>query len=378
MKLRYLAGALALSATIATTACGDDPPPTTPTPSPDADPSASSGEPRADRTPRQLAGRGSRSASRRCGRCCGCSTRPPTWPGRAATRFQVSDDPDFAPRHGGELGRYFPARVRPEQHSRGRRWQDAVRGRRRAAADDALLLARPRRRHGRRSVVGDGDVPHAGSKAITAPAELFDPLTDASTVGAAVGNVTLTPGRGVTINTNDSHVRYNLVRTITAGEFSVRGRWHPERLAGDKTKMIGDVRRQRRHHTSDWRLTVEKRDGGVIAWRFIAGEPEDEQIDTVGNERVALNFNPGTTYFWRATWRGGFDLNIFEGGMAGNRIYASARVSRRPMRPTRTSASSARQSDAPAPTTPRSWARRGARLHRRCRQEAVQSRSARP
>ena len=75
---------------------------------------------------------------------------------------------------------------------------------------------------------------------------------------------------------------------------------------------------------SNWRMTVEKRDAGVVAWRFIAGRPGGAtQIDTEGSsERVPVNFNPGTTYFWRATWGGGFDLNIFEGGVGGNRIYA--------------------------------------------------------
>jgi ATP-binding cassette subfamily B protein len=69
----------------------------------------------------------------------------------------------------------------------------------------------------------------------------------------------LTPGRGVTINTNESHVRYNLVRTITAGEFSFEADGILNNSPGDKTKMMamydgnGDIT------TSDWRLTVAKR-----------------------------------------------------------------------------------------------------------------------
>jgi hypothetical protein len=151
--------------------------------------------------------------------------------------------------------------------------------------------------------------------------EVYDPLANATTVGAPVGNLTFTPGRGVTINSNDSHVRYELPQTLMSGQFSFDADGIQNNSPGDKTKMMamydgnGDIT------TSDWRFTVEKRDGGIIAWRMIAGEPEHAQIDTVGNERVPVNFNPGLTYFWKATWGGGFNLEIREGGEAGNPVY---------------------------------------------------------
>jgi hypothetical protein len=151
--------------------------------------------------------------------------------------------------------------------------------------------------------------------------EVYDPLTNGQTVGQLVGNVTMTPGRGVTINSNDSHVRYVLGQTLTAGSFSFEADGIQNNSPGDKTKMMamydgnGDIT------TSDWRFTVEKRDGGIIAWRFIAGEVEDAQIDTIGNERVPVNFNPGQTYFWKATWGGGFNLQIKAGGENGVEVY---------------------------------------------------------
>jgi hypothetical protein len=151
--------------------------------------------------------------------------------------------------------------------------------------------------------------------------ELYDPLTAGETVGTPVGSVTFTPGFGATINTNDSHIRYNLVQTITAGEFSLEVQGIQNNSTGDKTKIMSMYNGQGDITTSDWRCTVEKRDGGVVAWRFIAGEPEHDQIDTVGGERVSLNFNPGATYFWKATWGGGFRLQILADGAGGPTLY---------------------------------------------------------
>lgn len=151
--------------------------------------------------------------------------------------------------------------------------------------------------------------------------ELYDPLTAGETVGIPVGSVTFVPGGGATINTNDSHIRYPLVQTITAGEFSLEAQGIQNNSPGDKTKIMSMYNGNGDITTSDWRVTVEKRDGGIIAWRFIAGEPEHAQIDTVGGERVPVNFNPGATYFWKATWGGGFRLQILADGVGGPTLY---------------------------------------------------------
>lgn len=153
------------------------------------------------------------------------------------------------------------------------------------------------------------------------PGELYDPLTAGDTIGAPVGNLTFTPGRGVTINSNESHIRYELAQTLTSGEFSFEAEGILNNSPGDKTKMMAMYDGRGDITTSDWRFTVEKRDGGIIAWRMIAGEPEHAQIDTIGGERVPVNFNPGIPYFWKATWGGGFRLQIFEGGVGGGMVY---------------------------------------------------------
>jgi hypothetical protein len=153
------------------------------------------------------------------------------------------------------------------------------------------------------------------------PGELYDPLTNGQTVGALIGSVTLTPGQGATINTNDSHIRYILAQTLTSGEFSLEVTNVANNSTGDKTKIMsmydgnGDIT------TSNWRCTVEKRDGGIVAWRFIAGRPGDAQIDTGPDQRLPVSFNPGVTFGWKATWGGGFRVQVKAGGLNGNTVY---------------------------------------------------------
>ena len=315
MKLRYLAGALALSAAIATAACGDDPPPTQPTPPPTPPPVVNPvlTAPTADSP-----GDNEQLTTLRPTLVVRKASSDQTGP--RSYEFQVSDDPDFAPASASSVGRYYRVVVTQSGVAEGP--VDATF----TVPNDLQPATRFYWRARARQGTTDG--PFSATRSFRTrvtnfnlAGELYDPLVNGTTVGQLVGNVTLSP-RGATINSNDSHVRYNLARTITAGEFSFEAEGIQNNSPGDKTKMMamydgnGDIT------TSDWRLTVEKRDGGVVAWRFIAGEPEDEQIDTIGNERVAINFNPGQTYFWRGTWGGGFDLNIFEGGIGGNRIYA--------------------------------------------------------
>jgi hypothetical protein len=151
--------------------------------------------------------------------------------------------------------------------------------------------------------------------------ELYDPLVNGLTVGAMVGSVTLTAGRGATINTNDSHIRYILAQTLTAGEFSLNVTGVANDSTGDKTKIMamydgnGDIT------TSNWRCTVEKRDGGIVAWRFIAGAPGAAQIDTGPDQRLPVGFSPSQVYGWKATWGGGFRVQVRGGGLTGPNLY---------------------------------------------------------
>jgi hypothetical protein len=321
VKLRYLAGALALSAALAATACGDDPPPTqptpvpTPTPPPPANPTLTA--PRADFPAENDQLQTLRPTLR-------VLNATADQAGSRSYEFQISDDPDFAPASASSLGRYY--RVVLTQGS-------VAEGADGKTQFEVPADLQPTTRFFWRARARQGTVDGPFSATATfrtkiegynRAGELYDPLTNGTTIGGVVNNVTLTPGRGATINTNESHIRYNLQQVVTAGEFSMEVDGIQNNSPGDKTKIMsmydgnGDIT------TSDYRMTVEKRDSGIIAWRFIAGEADNHhsQIETIGNERVSINFNPGQTYLWRSTWGNGFfRVEIFNGSTTADRIY---------------------------------------------------------
>ncbi len=289
MNYRYLAGALALSAAIATAACGDDPPPTQPTPAPTPPPVVNPvlTAPTVD-SPAEDAQ---------------LSTLRPTLVVRKATsdqagprsyEFQVSDDPDFQPASASNVARHY--RLVAAQAGIAEGPNDATFT---VAADlqpATRFYWRARARQG--TVDGPWSARSTFRTRVAAynvPGELYDPLTTGTTVGQVVGSVTLTPGRGATINSNESHIRYQLPQTVIAGEFSMEVDGIQNFTPGDKTKIMsmydgnGDIT------TSDYRMTVEKRDAGIIAWRFIAGETDNHetQIETIGAERTSDQLQPG-------------------------------------------------------------------------------------
>lgn len=316
VKFRHLAGALALSAAIAVAACGDDPPPTQPTPPPPPPPAAPVLTAPAADFPAE---NDQLQTLRPIVRVINATAD------QAGTRtyeFQISDDPDFAPAASG-LGRYYRLVVAQANVPEGGDGKTQF---------EMPGDLQPTTRFYWRARARQGTVDGPWSTAATfrtkiegynRPGELYDPLTAGTTVGQVVNSVTLTPGRGATINANDAHIRYQLPQTVTAGEFSMEVDGIQNFTPGDKTKIMsmydghGDIT------TSDYRMTVEKRDAGIIAWRFIAGETDNHetQIETIGAERTSINFNPRQTYLWKASWGGFFRVEIFNGTTTADRIY---------------------------------------------------------
>jgi hypothetical protein len=319
VNFRHLAGALALSAAaLAAVACGDDKPPTTPTPAPTPPPPAAAPvltAPKVDAPAENDQLQTLRPSLR-------VMNATADQAGARTYEFQISDDPDFAPASAG-ISRYYKVVLTQANVAEG--------GDGRTTFDAPADLQPTTRFYWRaRARQGTTDGPFSATSTFRTkiqgynrPGELFDPLTNGSTIGAVVNNVTLTPGRGATINTNESHIRYQLAQMLTVGEFSFEADGIHNDTPGDKTKMMsmydgnGDI------ITSDYRATIEKRDGGVVAWRFIAGEAEsDAQIDTGSSERVGINFDPAQTYVWRIKWGNNFfNLEIFRGAAMTDRVY---------------------------------------------------------
>lgn len=154
--------------------------------------------------------------------------------------------------------------------------------------------------------------------------EVFDPLTNGTTVGEPVGNVTFIPGVGVRLNDSTGHIRYRLPQTLTAGEFSLIATNVFENTEGDKTKLFAMSEGLSDIVTNDRRFTVEKRGdpAGFVAWRFITRE---DQIDTEGAERQFVPFDPAQVYLWTATWNGFFNVRIQRGGANGELIYSKGK-----------------------------------------------------
>jgi hypothetical protein len=154
--------------------------------------------------------------------------------------------------------------------------------------------------------------------------ELYDPLINGKTIGRIVGPVTFIPGVGARLEHFTSHIEYLMpIPNGGAGELSMRVRNVIYNTPGGKTKIMSMRMGDSDITTNEYRVTIEKRGDppGTIAWRFRYGN--DEEVDTIGQERRPHTFNPALEYLWQARWfPGRFDLEIFEGGPFGQRVYS--------------------------------------------------------
>jgi hypothetical protein len=149
------------------------------------------------------------------------------------------------------------------------------------------------------------------------PGELFDPLTNGTTVGSPL-DVSFPPGQGVRLNSLGSRVTYSLPQSFPEGEFSVLATGLSTFSAGDSTKIFSMQQGTTDLTTNPYRATIEKRDKGTVTFRFIAGDV-GARADA---ERIDLQFNPSLVYFWKFTWGNGFArLVVLEGGENGRVMY---------------------------------------------------------
>jgi hypothetical protein len=154
------------------------------------------------------------------------------------------------------------------------------------------------------------------------PGELYDPLYTGKTIGTTYGSTAFVPGVGIRLNEHTSNVEYVLPDTIREGEISMLVTNTPANTEGGKTKIMSMREGRSDITTNDRRFTIEKRGDppGIIAFRIIT---RDSQEETQGKERVSRNFQGNKWYLWRASFRRGrFQLEIYENGANGQRIYS--------------------------------------------------------
>jgi hypothetical protein len=152
--------------------------------------------------------------------------------------------------------------------------------------------------------------------------ELYDPLTKGKTVGTIHGNVQWVPDVGLQMLSESSYVSYTLPVTLSEGEMSalVTNIGVISSTEDPKDRIITMREGDAAINDNLYRMSVDKRGNGAIAWRFLTGP--GPYIETVGAERYIYPFHESLTYFVQATWRAGFfKVQFREGGVNGSVIY---------------------------------------------------------
>jgi hypothetical protein len=157
-------------------------------------------------------------------------------------------------------------------------------------------------------------------------AEVYDPLTNGKTVGEIHGPVTFIPNVGVRLETESSWITYpNLTQgALTSGTYSaIYTNLSADNPTEDPKNAIMSMSEERpgnAFNDNRYRMSVEVRGNGVIAFRFLAGTSDYAQ--TFSSERRKYGFHEALTYFVESKWGGNFfNLMIREGGFSGKQIY---------------------------------------------------------
>ncbi len=155
--------------------------------------------------------------------------------------------------------------------------------------------------------------------------ELYDPLIDGTTLGTIHGPVHFVPGVGLALDADDAYVEYTLPQALTEGEYSalITNLAVISPTEDPKWRVISMREGRAAFNDNPYRMSVEKRGNGAVAWRFISGDNSSgAYIETVGSERVVLEMHESLTYFYKVTWSGGvFNVLIKEGGVNGTTLY---------------------------------------------------------
>ncbi|HEY3380970.1 MAG TPA: fibronectin type III domain-containing protein [Vicinamibacterales bacterium] len=159
--------------------------------------------------------------------------------------------------------------------------------------------------------------------------ELYDPLNNGKTIGKIIGSSTWIPGVGLRLDSDESYVEYQLPQTCSECEYSalISGLSVVSRTEDPKNRVM--TMREGTYGINDnpYRMSLDKRGNGAIAWRFISGNNAAGQyIETTSSQRIPYPFHEDLTYLWKATWTGGtFRVQVLEGGANGQSMYDVSR-----------------------------------------------------
>jgi hypothetical protein len=163
--------------------------------------------------------------------------------------------------------------------------------------------------------------------------EVFDPLTNAVTVGQVVGPVTFSP-EGAKLETVGSYIRYQIPQTITSGEFAVEIKGLRANEPGDKSKVFGMMEGSpdggNDYITNRYRVDVQYRGTtgfppNSITYRVLYGSADDLNVryEPTTEQRLSAvrALDPNTYYYWRYTWGRTVRVTVQAGGPNGPFIY---------------------------------------------------------
>ena len=154
--------------------------------------------------------------------------------------------------------------------------------------------------------------------------ELYDPLVKGKTIGEIHGNVQFIPGVGIKLLEEESFVSYTLPATLEEGEMSalITNVGVISNNEDPKLRVFSMRQGEAAFNDNPYRMSVDKRGNGAIAWRFLTGGNRP-YIETTGGERRVYPFHEALTYFVQVTWRANFfNVEFREGGVDGNVIYS--------------------------------------------------------
>ena len=159
--------------------------------------------------------------------------------------------------------------------------------------------------------------------------EIYDPLINGQTVGTIHGPVTFLPGVGLRLDDDESYVEYALTQAVSSGEYSalISGLAVISNTEDPKYRVMTMREGLAAINDNRFRMSLDKRGNGAIAYRFITGDANPGQyIESGPGDRGPNNFQRNIWYFWRAIWGGNnFRLTVLEDTPTGKPFYELSR-----------------------------------------------------